>query len=161
MRGMCLSIAVMVVAGVPCAARADWKSKAAREAVEYLFRKGSKEAVAEGAEALTRRIASAAARHGDDAVNAVRRIGPRALKLADDAGEHGAMAMRVLAKHGDDGVWLVSRPRALGLLSRYGDDAAELLIRQKGVAEPLLEQFGGNALRRWAESGLAAAAGSR
>jgi hypothetical protein len=141
-----MRLAIVVVAGVPCAARGDWKGKAAREAVEYLFRKGSKEAAAEGAEALTRRLAGAAARHGDDAFRAVRRVGPRALKLADDAGEHGARAMRVLAKHGDDGVWLVSRPRALGLLSRYGDDAAEQLIRHKGVAEPLLERFGGDAL---------------
>jgi hypothetical protein len=67
--------------------------------------------------------------------------------LADDAGSHGTQAMRLMAKHGDDAVaFVISRPQGLALAARYGDDAAAALVKHKGIAEPVIEQFGASAV---------------
>jgi hypothetical protein len=127
-------------------ARAD-RTKAAREAAEYLLKKFGAKAAGEGAEQLSIRIAGAASRHGDDAIHAVRAVGAKAITLADDAGEHGAKVMRLLARHGDEAAELLARPQGMRLFAQYGDDAAEALLRHKGIAEPVLEQFGTPAVR--------------
>jgi hypothetical protein len=132
-----------VVLLIASPARADLRTGAVRETAKYLLRKFGKEAAEEGLEGLAKKIAASAARHGDDVITAVRKVGPRALRLADEAGGQGARAVRLMARHGDDAaVWVISRPKAMGLLARYGDDAAEAMIRHRGVAEPLLEGFG-------------------
>lgn len=141
-------LAVVVLAGSASQARADLRSKAAREAAEYVMRKFGIKAAKEGAETLAKRITTAAARHGDDVFAAVRRVGPKALTLADEAGEQAPKALRLLSRHGDDAaVWVLKRPKGMSLLSRFGDDAAEVLVKHKGLAEPVLEEFGGPAIK--------------
>lgn len=66
-----------LVAGSISEARADGKSKAARDLAGYLMRKFGAKAATEGGEALARRIATAATRHGDDVFRAVRRQSDR------------------------------------------------------------------------------------
>lgn len=138
--------ALIASAGMP-EARADLKTKAAREAAEYVMKKFGMTAVREGTETLAERIGSAAARHGDDAITAVRKVGPKALSLADEAGEQAPGILRLLSKHGDDAaVWVLERPSGRRLLSQFGDDAAEALIKHKGLAEPVIEGLGGPAI---------------
>ena len=49
---------------------------------------------------------------------------------------------------GDDAaVWVLKRPKGMSLLSRFGDDAAEVLVKHKGLAEPVLEQVGAPAVK--------------
>ncbi|QEH36596.1 hypothetical protein OJF2_51800 [Aquisphaera giovannonii] len=128
-------------------ARADVASKIAQETAEFVLKKFGKKAITEGTESLAKRIASSAARHGDDVFKAVRRVGPGALSLADDAGEQAPKVLRLLSKHGDDAaVWVARRPKALKLLSQHGDEAAEVLIKHKGLAEPVLEKLGAPAV---------------
>lgn len=115
---------------------------AAREAAEYVLRTFGPEAAEETVETLAKRIQRLAAQHGDEAIDAVRRVGPRALALADDAGENAPQALRLMARYGDDGARLASRPAALRLVAAHGDEAAEVMIRHAGAAEPVIEEFG-------------------
>ena len=79
---------------------------------------------------------------------AVRRVGPKAPTLADEAGEQAPKVLWLLSRHGDDAaVWVLKRPKGMSLLSRFGDDAAEVLVKHKGLAEPVLEEFGGPAIK--------------
>ena len=128
-------------------ARADVISKGATEAVEFLLKKFGKEVAEEGVERLTKKIAVAASRHGDDVINAVRKIGPKALTLADEAGENAPRVMRLVSRYGDDAARVLSHPKGMALFARYGDDAAEVLIRHKGIAEPLVEELGDQAVK--------------
>ena len=75
------------------------------------------------------------------------RSGPRALSLADEAGEQAPRVMRLLSRHGGDAARVFSQPKAMGLLARYGDDAAEALIKHDGIAESLVESLGEPALK--------------
>lgn len=127
---------------------ANVASKAARETAEYIVKKFSRDVGEQGVETLAARIEKLAVAHGDDAIEAVRKVGPKALRLADDAGEQGALAVRLLARHGDDAAqYIVARPKALALAARYGDDAAEVLVKHKEIAEPVVDQFGESAVR--------------
>ena len=140
----CLAMVLNLVMAIQ--SRADVYGKAARELVEFLMRKSAKEVAEHGAEKLASRIAGAAARHGDDVLGAVRRIGPRALNLAEEAGEHAPRAMRFIAQHGDDAARFLTRPKGMALFAELGDDATRVLMKHGGVGEPLVETIGRSAV---------------
>lgn len=123
-------------------AEAGVRSKAVQEAFEYVSKKFGREVAEEGVEQLSTKMMRLASRHGDDVVTAAfRRVGPRAGKLASEAGEHGGLALKLLSKHGDNAIALVSKPSALSAVASFGDDAAEALIRHGSVGETLVTTF--------------------
>ncbi|MGO9113942.1 MAG: hypothetical protein ACLP9L_32400 [Thermoguttaceae bacterium] len=124
-------------------------SQLAKEIAESVSQRFGRQAIREGTEVLATRIETAAARHGSDVFEAVRKVGPRALPLMEEAGTHGSQAARVLAQHGEEGAtWVVSRPRAMSLVLRHGDAAAGVLVKHAGgIAEPVVEQYGARAIR--------------
>lgn len=141
-------LVVIVLALQESAARAGVASKAVQEAVEYAARKFGKEAASEGIEKLSQKAGQLALKHGDDiVVAAVRKAGPRAAKVAVEAGEHSGTALRLLANHGDDALRLASKPSALRLVAAHGEDAATALIRHGTVGEKLVGEFAENGAR--------------
>jgi hypothetical protein len=128
--------------GHPMLAYAGVTSKVAKEAAEYVLRKFGREAEEQGLQTLTRNIEKLGLKYGDDAVTAVKRVGPRAFRLIDEAGDNGLNAIRLLARYGDDAAWVVAKPNRLALFGKYGDDAAEAMIKQGRIAEPLIESIG-------------------
>lgn len=132
----------MLVAGCSLApALAGVKTQAAKEAAEFVLRKFGKEAAEESAEKLAVRIESLAAKYGDDAVLAVRQGGPRALRAIEKSGKYGSQAAELLSRQGDQALWIVESPQRLKLFASYGDDAAEAMLKHKGLAEPLIASF--------------------
>lgn len=147
-----LTLAVLPLAATPAAA--GGKSKAAQEAAEFVVRKFGKEAAKDGASALARRIERAALAHGDDVLKAVRRVGPRSLHLIEEAGAHSKQVARLLAVHGEQGaVYIATRPKALQLVLRHGDEAAAALVKSRGVALPAIESLGKPAVRAFGAIG--------
>jgi len=141
-----LPLIVLALATPP--ASADGKSKAAQEAAEFVLRKFGREAAKDGASALARRIERAAVAHGDDVFKAVRLAGPRSLHLIEEAGAHSKQVARLLAVHGEQGaVYVATRPKALQLVLRHGDEAAAALVKSRGVALPAIESLGKPAVR--------------
>jgi hypothetical protein len=140
------SLILVVTLAAACETRADLIGKAARETVEFLLKKSGKEVAEIGAEKLAGRIAGAAAKHGDDVLSAVRKIGPRALNLADEAGENAPRVMRFIAAHGDDAAAFLSRPKGMALFAELGDDAARVLMKHAGVGESLVGSAGRHAV---------------
>jgi hypothetical protein len=117
-------------------------SRAIREAVEFAGRKFGKEVAEEGVERLAVKMTQLAAKHGDDVVVAAfKKVGPRAGRIASEAGEHGGVALRLLAQHGDDALPVVAKAASLKAVAHYGDDAATALIKHGPVGEELLERF--------------------
>ena len=136
-----------VVAGLalpnPCYAQAGpVLRKAVQEVVEHVTRKFGKEVAEEGVEALAKKIEQLALKHGDDALVAVRKVGPRTIKIVEEAGEHAPQAVKLMSRHGNDAVWVVANKNRLAIFAKFGDDAAESMIKHGEIAEPLLESFG-------------------
>lgn len=121
------------------------KASAAREAAEYVIKRFSREAAEESVESLTPKIARLCAKHGDEAVAAVKNVGPRAFRLVEEAGEHGTEAIKLMVRYGDDAAWVISRPGRLAIFIKHGDDAAEAMIKHKDIVIPLLERYRGAA----------------
>lgn len=135
-------MAVSLTVCLPVVTKAGVSSKAAKEAAEFVLRKFGKEAEEQGLQTLTRKIESLGLKYGDDAVTAVKKVGPRAFRYIDEAGESGLESVKLLARYGDDAVWVVSKPTRMAIFARYGDDAAEAMLKQGQIAEPLIESLG-------------------
>ncbi len=133
---------VVCLLTVATSAPAAPAGRAVQEAAEYVCRRFASEVGQEASQSLARRLTRLTAAHGDDAIVAFRKVGPRTFHYAAAAGEHGTKAVRLMARHGTDAIWVVNDPKRLALFARFGDDAAEVMIRHKGVAEPLLSEFG-------------------
>ena len=122
---------------------AQGKAAMARELVEFVTRRFSKEVAEEGSEVLTRKVESLLVKYGDEVAEAVRKVGPRSIQLLDEAAAEGAQqSARLLAKHGDDAIWVVGNQSRRSIASKLGDDAAEAMIKHGEIAEPVLEMAG-------------------
>ena len=122
---------------------AQGKTAMARELVEFVTRRFSKEVAEEGSEVLTRKVESLLVKYGDEVAEAVRKVGPRSIQLLDEAAAEGAQqSARLLAKHGDDAIWVVGNQSRRSIASKLGDDAAEAMIKHGEIAEPVLEMAG-------------------
>jgi hypothetical protein len=140
-------VAVCLVSVQPAPCPAGITGKAAKEAAEFVIRKFGKEAEEQGLQTLTRKIEALSLKYGDEAATAVKKVGPRALRCIEEAGENGLQSVRLLARYGDDAVWVAGNKGRLALYARYGDEAAEAMIRQGRIAEPLIESLGEPAAR--------------
>lgn len=136
-----LMIILIATAGIETA-MAGVTTHAIRETAEFVLKKFGVEAAEQGTELLSRRIGTLATRFGDDALTAFTKVGPKVSRLADDAADHAGVAVRLLARHGDDAVRLVVRPQQLSLVARLGDDAADVVLRHGDAVEPLLSSCG-------------------
>jgi len=140
--GRYFTITTFLLIGIYGAADAGVKTKAAKEAAEYILGKFGKEAAEQGVETLTRKIEVLAVKHGDDAITAVKSVGPRIFRIVEEAGEHGSQAIKLMARHGDDAVWVVAKKNRLAIFVKYGDDAAESMMKHGELAEPLIQAMG-------------------
>jgi hypothetical protein len=135
-----LTICLSTLLPAPCTAGVT--SKAAKEAAEFVIRKFGKEAEEQGLETLTRKIESVSLKYGDEAATAVKKAGPRALRCIEQAGDNGLESVRLLARYGDEAVWVAGNKSRLALYAKYGDEAAEAMIKQGKIAEPLIASMG-------------------
>lgn len=141
-----LSILVVLMIGLqPVTAFCQGKATLTREMVEYVMKKFGKEFAEESIESLSRKLELVVAKYGDDGYAAVKNIGPAAFRLIDEAGENGLKSVRLMAKYGDQAVWVVGDKGRLAIFVKYGDDAAEAMIKHGQIAEPLIGKFGDSA----------------
>lgn len=143
MKSKLLTASILVatlVADIP--AQAGAMTKGLREALQYIGKKFGREVAEEGAERVSVRLTRLAAKHGDELVaRAFRRVGPRAGRLVEEAGDQGGIALGLLARHGEAAIPLIGRSTALRTVARYGDNAAAAIIKHGTVGEQLVGQF--------------------
>ncbi|MCR5164371.1 MAG: hypothetical protein K6C40_10170 [Thermoguttaceae bacterium] len=141
-----VTLALMIVTMVGTFANmasAGVGSLAVRETTEFLAKKFGKEVAEEGAENIAKRLTTLSSKYGDDVVcTAVKKVGPRGIRMIEEAGTHGDVVAKLLSKRGTEAVWVVSKPKGLSLFVKYGDDAAEAMIKHGEAAVPVIDQFG-------------------
>jgi hypothetical protein len=146
MKSICLILVLTLTASVEV--HAGIKRAAVEEGTEFVMRKIGREATEEAGEATARmlpsRLKHLAAMYGDDVVlDASAKVGRPMLRVLEEVGEEAQpAALRLMARRGNEAVRILSRPRSLALFTKYGDEAAEALIRHGGMAEPLIENYG-------------------
>ncbi len=117
--------------------------RAAQELVRYVETRWARETV----EAMEPRIVRAIENAGEDAVIAIRRVGPRAGLHAVET--HGASGARLIARWGDDGARLLADDgaTAVSMYARYGDEAVELMLRHPGAGGRIATELGDQGIR--------------
>ena len=150
-------VTVLSVSAANPPAWAGGKGQLAKEIAESVLQRFGRQAVREGSEVLATRIETAAARHGSDVFEAVRRVGPRALPLMEEAGTHGSQAARARPAR-RTGSHVGGLPtRAMNLVLRHGEGAAGVLVKHAGgIAEPVVEQYGVGPSGLWRRPALKA-----
>lgn len=118
---------------------------AIRELAEFVFKKFSKELGEESIETIAKQIDNVVARGGQQAIEAIQKVGPRAFHWIDDAAVDAPMAARLIAKYGEQAEWVVTNPVRRSFASQFGDDAALAMIRHGAPAEQVLEVGGRSA----------------
>ena len=121
-------------------------SKSVGELMEFFSRQFAREVAQEGAEQTSGRLVRVLARHGEEFAPVLRKLGPRAVKVADELPPEAASVLRrfgqrgllVLEQHGDE---------AVHLFRRCGDDGVELLAAHPGVGNQLVQQYGDDAVQ--------------
>lgn len=136
------AVAICFVLLRPTLCAAGIKSHIAKESAEYVLRKFGKEAGEQSVSTLARKIKTFSSKYGDDAVTAVKKVGPKTFRYVEEAGDNGPQSIRLLARYGQDAVWIVEKKNRMAVFAKYGDDAAAAMMKQGQIAEPLLEAFG-------------------
>ncbi len=129
-------------------AQAGVASKIFSETMEILSKKFGREMAETGVETMTRKVETFAAKYTDNGLLAVQKLGPQAFKYADEAGEYGPQAVRIMSRYGDDAIRIVSKPEVLKMAAKYGDDATEALVKYgPDMMTPVLNKYGDDAAR--------------
>lgn len=134
---------LVILFSISTFAFSDGKTKAAREAAEYLIARFGKEVGKDGLETLAKRLEVLAVKHGDEVYDVAKKLGPRTIRIVEEAGENGTKVVKLMAKYGDGAVvWVISRPNGMAIFLKYGDEAAETLIKHPAISEPVIESLG-------------------
>jgi hypothetical protein len=141
-------LALMLLLPLAAESFAGVASGAIRETTKTVTRKFGKEVAEETAEAVSKRVADAGAKFGEEGLEAIGKVGPRTFgKITIEAGEHAPEVVKLTAKYGEPAVWVVSKPRGLAVFVKYGEEAATAVMKHPGVAEGAVEQLGVPAAR--------------
>ncbi|XZE53595.1 hypothetical protein SH139x_005350 [Planctomycetaceae bacterium SH139] len=146
------SCLLLLISSFWLSANTGGKVNATADVVKSLLQGMRGAAARESAEQLTARVDKIVVAHGDEGITAIRKVGSPALEVIEQStAEHAAAAVRLMARRGDESLWIVSNRQRLAYFVRHGDDAAEAMIRHRGIAEPLLHEFGAPAARALAK----------
>lgn len=141
-------LAFLAATCLPASAQAGVTTKAINETVEYLSKTFGREMAETTVETMTKKVEVLAVKYGDNALVATRKLGPQALKYADEAGEYGPQAVRIMSHYGDDAIRIVSKPEVLKMAVKYGDDATEAIVKYgPDMMAPVLGKYGDDAAR--------------
>lgn len=133
---------------IPSIAHAQGRATAIRETTEWVLQKFGRQAAKEGTTTLAVRLERYAALHGDDFLQAIRKVGPRAFQLVDEAGPQAAQVVGIMSRHGEKGIVnIVSRPQALKLVTHLGETAEAALVKHPAIAEKVIASHGAPAIQ--------------
>jgi len=136
----CVMLVAALLPATPL--KAGVMTKGLRELMQYAGKKFGRQVAEEGAERVSGRLMRLAGKHGEELVaRAFRKVGPRAGRLVEEAGDQGGLALRLLARHGEEAIPVIGKATALRAVGRYGDSAAVAIIRHGEVGERLVGQF--------------------
>jgi hypothetical protein len=135
-------ILILVFCSFPISLNAGVAGKSVEEAWEFIAKKFFREIAEEGGEKILQmKFKSLAAKYGDEAILAIRKVGPKGIDLVE---RYGDDALRQLNKHGDEALFLLQRSgdEVIPLVKQFGDDAVVACIKHPGVGKNFIKEFG-------------------
>ena len=119
----------------------------AGQLAQAVFIKFGKGAAGSSVDEITVAATKAISRHGDDVVPLLQKAGHKGFEALEQAGTKAPEVIKLYAKRGDEALWVILEPKRLVIFIKHGDSAADALIKHPGLADDLIERFGGEAAR--------------
>jgi len=122
-------------------------SRAVRECAEAVVSKFGPKAAGETIEGVSKKIANAVSKYGDETLPAFKKVGAPAFAAAEEAAETALPKLKLMARRGSDSVSIYSDPKKMSIFIKNGDEAADAMIKHKGIADAVLERWGSAAAK--------------
>ena len=120
-------------------------SSAARETAEWIAKKFGAGRVGKTVDEIALATARTVQKHGDEALPLLRATGHAGFDALESAGKQAPDVVKLFARRGDEAVWVISQPKKLTIFLKHGDTAVDALLKHPGIADDLIERFGGKA----------------
>ena len=127
-------------------AQAGPVSAGARETAQWIVKKFGPGRVGKTVDEIALATARTVEKHGDEALPLLRATGHAGFDALESAGKQAPDVVKLFARRGDEAVWVISQPKKLTIFLKHGDNAADALLKHPGIADDLIERFGGKAL---------------
>ena len=127
-------------------AQAGPVSAGARETAQWIVKKFGPGRVGKTVDEIALATARTIEKHGDEALPLLRATGHAGFDALESAGKQAPDVVKLFARRGDEAVWVISQPKKLTIFLKHGDNAADALLKHPGIADDLIERFGGKAL---------------
>jgi hypothetical protein len=114
-----------------------------RELVEYLIKK-SPSIAAKGTDDITRQVTAVVSKYGPEGAVFIQKAGPEGLEVLSKAGDNAPDIIKLVVKRGEEAVHVISKPGNLAIFIKHGDTAYDALAKHPGLAEDIINRFGGN-----------------
>ena len=121
-------------------------SSAARETAEWIAKKFGTGRVGKTVDEIAVATARTIEKHGNEALPLLRSAGHAGFEALESAGKQAPDVIKLFARCGDEAVWVISKPNKLAIFLKHGDNAADALLKHPGIADDLIERFGGKVL---------------
>jgi len=112
---------------------------------QAIFSKFGKGVAGSSANEIAIAFTKAITLYGDAAVPLLRAAGHAGFEALERAGSKAPEVIKLYAKRGDEALWVILEPKRLDIFIKHGDSAADALIKHRGLADNLIERFGGDA----------------
>ncbi len=139
-----LSVLGLLFAVAPATAQV---SRAIRECAEAVVTKFGSKAAGESIEGVSKKITMAVTKYGDETLPAFTKVGAPAFAAAEEAAETAAPKLKLMARQGSDALWVTADPKKMAIFIKSGDDAADAMLKHKGIADAVLERWGSAAAK--------------
>jgi len=136
---------LLVILAQPFPAGAGPTTSAIRETSEFILKKFGRGAGGKTVDQIASKTTKVLAKHGDECLPLLRLSGHAGFQALEEAGEQAPDLIKLIAKRGDEAVWIISEPKKLRIFLKHGDTAADALLKHPGIADDLIEKFGINA----------------
>jgi len=117
-----------------------------RDTAEIIVNKFGLGVTGNSLEQVINKTAVAVGKHGEESLPFLRQSGHIGFSVLESAGKQSQMIIRLFDSKGNDAIWLVRQDLKLELFLRYGDSAAEVMIKHPGLADDLIRLYGNDAI---------------
>ena len=139
---------VLISGAVPAECEAGFGSAAIKEVAEELMILIGRKAGTEAVELIVVRVTRVSAKYGEkEVLLALKKAGSLGLEAIERAvGKDAPNVVKILSRHGSEGLVVVERESAMRLIAKYGDEAGGVIVRHGELAEKMIAAHGSDAI---------------
>lgn len=123
-------------------------TKAIQEIIEVVEKTAQKKLTAKISSEFAQDIEKIVSKYGSQSIPFIKSFGKEGIKILENIDEFaGKKIIKLFEKIGNDTYYIINDATKLKLFLKYGDDAAEILLKFPGIADDIIQEFGAKGLK--------------